>query len=226
MEQFESVDRAPKLMVTADGSHTLYIESMDEHYHSVNGAVQESNHVFIQAGLDQVQKEEIHILEVGFGTGLNAFLTLLEAKRRGVHVRFITTELYPLGDDIVAALNFTAGYSDEEKALFRSMHACEWNKPVAITDYFTILKLEGDINTMEFEDGLDLIYFDAFAPDKQAEMWSEELFQRIYDRTNKGGILTTYCAKGVVRRTMQAVGFTTERLPGPPGKREMLRATK
>ncbi|MGL5545737.1 MAG: tRNA (5-methylaminomethyl-2-thiouridine)(34)-methyltransferase MnmD, partial [Tannerellaceae bacterium] len=105
------MDRAPKLMVTADGSHTLYIESMDEHYHSVNGAVQESNHVFIQAGLDQVQKEEIHILEVGFGTGLNAFLTLLEAKRRGVRVRFITTELYPLGDDIVAALNFTAEYS-------------------------------------------------------------------------------------------------------------------
>ncbi len=211
---------------TKDGSHTLYVPAMDEHYHSVNGARQESMHVFIEAGLRQVQISSINVLEVGFGTGLNAFLTLLEAEQSNRTVHYTSLELYPLSEEVVAHLNYGQLIAPEKAELFTKLHQAEWGKEVQITSNFYLHKINCDLCQSKFEENYDLIYFDAFAPDKQPEMWQPELFQRLFDHTRTGGILTTYCAKGVVRRAMQAAGYKVERLPGPPGKREMLRAVK
>lgn len=226
MTQQAENSKKRELQLTADGSHTLFIPEIDEHYHSVNGAIQESRHVFIDAGMRQIAGEEIRILEIGFGTGLNAFLTLQEASVTQKRVHYYSVELYPLETDIVRALNYPQLISPEMESLFYAMHESSWNKPVEITPFFTLHKIEGDGNQCLFPHAIDLIYFDAFAPDKQSEMWNGSLFDKLYASTSAGGILTTYCAKGVVRRMMQASGYTVERIPGPPGKREMLRAKK
>lgn len=213
-----------ELQETADGSHTLFIPEMDEHYHSVNGAVQESRHVFIEAGLHRQEKKDITVFEVGFGTGLNAYLTLLAAENEDRSVDYFSVELYPLDPALVRALNYGDMICPEKKMLFTALHSAAWNEPVKITDHFTLHKIQGDNNSCTLPEDMDLIYFDAFAPDKQPEMWSQEIFDRLYAHTSEGGILTTYCAKGVVRRMMQKAGYSVERIPGPPGKREMLRA--
>ncbi|MBC8616623.1 tRNA (5-methylaminomethyl-2-thiouridine)(34)-methyltransferase MnmD [Parabacteroides faecis] len=215
-----------ELQETADGSHTLFIPEMDEHYHSVNGAVQESRHVFIEAGLHRQEKKDITVFEVGFGTGLNAYLTLLAAENEDRSVDYFSVELYPLDPALVRALNYGDMICPEKKMLFTALHSAAWNEPVKITDHFTLHKIQGDNNSCTLPEDMDLIYFDAFAPDKQPEMWSQEIFDRLYAHTSEGGILTTYCAKGVVRRMMQKAGYSVERIPGPPGKREMLRAIK
>lgn len=218
-----------ELQITADGSHTLFIPEMDEHYHSVNGAVQESRHVFIEAGwkkLEKEVKEPVRVLEIGFGTGLNAFLTLLEAEAAGQPVCYYTVERYPLADEWVEALNYGQIVGAGREAWFRILHAVPWNTIVRITDHFTFCKIKGDSNRCELPLGIDLVYFDAFGPDKQPEMWNPEIFHKLFVRMLPGGILTTYCAKGAVRRMMQEAGYSIERIPGPPGKREMLRATK
>ena len=229
-----------ELQLTADGSHTLFIPEMDEHYHSVNGAVQESRHVFIEAGLHHLERKEIVVLEIGFGTGLNALLTLEVAEQEKRPVHYTGIELYPLTWEEVDAL----GYSDNP--LFKQLHTAPWEEDVKISTYFTLRKIQTDANsdkvlvisdkhdtthssliTNTLSLNPDLVYFDAFAPEKQPEMWNEQLFHSLYVSMNAGGILTTYCAKGVIRRMLQAVGFLVERLPGPPGgKREILRATK
>lgn len=215
-----------ELQETADGSHTLFIPEMDEHYHSVNGAVQESRHVFIEAGLHRQEKKDITVFEVGFGTGLNAYLTLLDAENEDRSVDYYSVELYPLDPALVRALNYGDMICPEKKMLFTALHSAAWNEPVKITDHFTLHKIQGDNNSCTLPEDMDLIYFDAFAPDKQPEMWSQEIFDRLYAHTSEGGILTTYCAKGVVRRMMQKAGYSVERIPGPRGKREMLRAIK
>ena len=215
-----------ELQETADGSHTLFLPEMDEHYHSVNGAVQESRHVFIEAGLHRQEKKDITVFEVGFGTGLNAYLTLLDAENEDRSVDYFSVELYPLDPALVRALNYGDMICPEKKMLFTALHSAAWNEPVKITDHFTLHKIQGDNNSCTLPEDMDLIYFDAFAPDKQPEMWSQEIFDRLYAHTSEGGILTTYCAKGVVRRMMQKAGYSVERIPGPPGKREMLRAIK
>lgn len=215
-----------ELQETADGSHTLFIPEMDEHYHSINGAVQESRHVFIEAGLHHQEKRDIIVFEVGFGTGLNAFLTLLDAGGMSRKVDYYSVELYPLEPELVQVLNYGEVICPEKKDLFYALHAAAWNETVSITDYFTLHKIQADNNSCELPENIDLVYFDAFAPDKQPEMWSQEIFDKLYAHTSEGGILTTYCAKGVVRRMMQKAGYSVERIPGPPGKREMLRAIK
>jgi tRNA U34 5-methylaminomethyl-2-thiouridine-forming methyltransferase MnmC len=211
---------------TADGSHTLFVPGMKEHYHSVNGAIQESMHVFIEAGLHQVHKANIRILEIGFGTGLNALLTLLEAeKREASRVEYHAVELHPLPGEVTAALNYEAMLCPERKGLFPALHAAPWDTPTGITDRFILHKIRGDSNRCPLPASLDLVYFDAFAPDKQPEMWNQEIFNALYERMAEGGILTTYCAKGSVRRMMKKAGYSVERIPGPRGKREMLRAS-
>lgn len=215
-----------ELQQTADGSHTLFIPEMDEHYHSVNGAVQESRHVFIEAGLHHLLKKDITVFEIGFGTGLNAFLTLLDAEEKNRAVNYYSIELYPLESELVRALNYGEVISPEKKELFNALHAAAWDKPLRITGNFSLHKIQGDNNSCDLPDGIDLVYFDAFAPDKQPEMWNQEIFNNLYAHMTEGGILTTYCAKGVVRRMMQEAGYSVERIPGPPGKREMLRAMK
>ena len=215
-----------ELQVTSDGSHTLYMPDMDEHYHSVNGAIQESEHVFIEAGLHRLSKKEIRVLEIGFGTGLNAFLTLLDSRQSDRHITYYSMELYPLDIALVQNLNYGKVLCAGEEDMFMALHEAPWNQSASITPNFTLHKMKGDCNQAELPNEIDLVYFDAFAPDKQPEMWNQELFNKLYFRMNAGGILTTYCAKGAVRRTMKESGFSVERIPGPPGKREMLRATK
>jgi len=212
--------------LTSDGSHTLYIPSLDEHYHSVNGAIQESLHVFVKTGLQHCDKDSVNLLEIGFGTGLNAFLTYLNAQDK--HIDYTGIELYPLGTEIINKLNYTEKENTAQQKIYKDLHSAEWNKEVKISPGFSLTKREADFSLLDINFGktFDLIYFDAFAPDKQPEMWTQDIFDFLYEITNPGGILTTYCAKGIVRRIMQHSGYTVERLPGPPGKREILRAVK
>ena len=212
---------------TADGSATLYSGEMQESYHSLNGALQESKHVFIEAGLKHCSTKNIHVFEVGFGTGLNALLTWGEAKRSNLNISYTTVEAFPLSLDIISAIGYDALEPSLPKEAFQQMHQAIWNCPVILEKTcFTLEKIIGDFTTMSFQSRFDLIYFDAFAPEKQPEMWEERLFAHLFAHLNDNGILVTYCAKGEVRRRLQRCGFTVERLPGPPGKREMLRAVK
>lgn len=207
---------------TDDGSATLFVPELNEHYHSTKGARTESQHIFIDMGLKASDALAPRILEIGFGTGLNAWLTLEEAERSERKIHYTGLELYPLEWQMIEQLNYVT-----DKELFEQLHTAPWQEAVSITTHFTLLKMEVDANKWQTEESFDLIYFDAFAPEKQPEMWSQELFNRLYVLLNDGGILTTYCAKGVIRRMLQAAGFIVERLPGPPGgKREILRARK
>ncbi len=214
-----------QLKQTEDGSHTLYVTAIDETYHSVHGATNESLHVFIHAGFDLYRKKELNILEVGFGTGLNAYLTALSAEEGNKTVHYTSVEKYPIGEETWTQLNF-AGNDADKQALFEKIHSTEWEKEICITDNFYLQKIQADFCNLDLKDDFDLIYYDAFSPEKQPELWTESIFQKLYLHTKPEGILTTYCAKGSVRRAMQAAGFTVERIPGPKGKREMLRARK
>ena len=212
---------------TADGSYTLFVPELDEHYHSVKGALTESEHIFINMGLKHSSAPSPRILEIGFGTGLNAFLTLLEAEKDNRSIFYTTIEKYPLDMETIKLLDYPELIAPEESKLFYSIHNAGWNSPQTISGNFTIEKIEGDFTEYRFRNGYDIIYFDAFAPEKQPEMWSQTLFNNLYEILNDDGILTTYCAKGAVRRMLQEAGFIVERLPGPPGgKREILRGTK
>jgi tRNA U34 5-methylaminomethyl-2-thiouridine-forming methyltransferase MnmC len=216
------------LKKTADGSDTLFSPEMEESYHSVNGAAQESRHVFIEAGLRHiVGKEHLRIFEVGFGTGLNALLTWGEAVRSNLRIDYEAIEAFPLSKILAESLNYKDFEPDLPTDAFLRLHAAPWDTPTTLErDKFSLFKLRGDFTTFELSGRYDLVYFDAFAPDKQPGMWEESLFRKIYLALENSGILVTYCAKGEVRRRLQRAGFKVERIPGPPGKREMLRATK
>jgi tRNA U34 5-methylaminomethyl-2-thiouridine-forming methyltransferase MnmC len=219
-----------EIILTSDGSHTLFVPSMNEHYHSTFGAVSESKHVFLQNGLlySARRKKSLSVLEVGFGTGLNAFLTCLEAAKIGLYISYTSIEPDPLEADVYAKLNYP-DFIQEENAtgLFISFHESPWDTVVPVTDFFKLLKIRDEVLHVALTDGaFDCIFFDAFGPMAQPVMWSEEIFAKMYNVLQPGGILVTYCAKGSVRRTMKAVGFEIEKLPGAPGKREMTRAIK
>lgn len=209
---------------TADGSATLFVPELDEHYHSVKGAHTESQHIFIEMGFRHVAANPVYLLEIGFGTGLNALLTLLETEATGREVEYTGLELHPLKWETIESLGYSCN------PLFEKLHASPWEIRNEITPRFSLTKKEADFTRLPEAPGLtsfDVIYFDAFAPEKQPEMWSQELFDHLFSITRSGGVLTTYCAKGVIRRMLQQAGFIVERLPGPPGgKREILRATK
>lgn len=212
---------------TEDGSPTIYLPELDEHYHSVHGAIQESSHIFIQAGLRSLPAGHIRILEVGFGTGLNAFLTLLETfNNPDLSIEYFTVERYPLSTDITEQLDYPHLLAPDRADLFAAFHRAPWDKPVNITPAFTLHKIEGDIATVPLPDDINLIYFDAFAPEKQPEMWQQPIFDRIASHASPQSVIVTYCAKGDVRRGWQATGFRMEKLAGPPGKRHILRGTK
>lgn len=216
-----------KLEQTADGSFTLYVPELDEHYHSVKGALTESQHIFIDMGLKHSQATNPYILEIGLGTGLNCFLTYLTSKETGQAIHYTGIERFPLSEEVIVQLDYATLIGKGEKEVYQAIHQAAWNKEVLLSPHFSLHKIEGDFTQYSFLGKYDLIYFDAFAPEKQPEMWEQPLFDMLYELLNPGGILTTYCAKGVVRRMLQAAGFTVERLAGPPGgKREILRATK
>ena len=201
---------------TADGSQTLFVPELNEHYHSVKGALTESEHIFIQMGLKHSSVEAPHVLEIGFGTGLNAFLTLLTADTDQRNIHYTTLERYPVTPALIEQLTYPELICPERKDDFQALHQAAWNTDVQLTPYFTLHKVETDFTSYTFPATYDV-----------PEMWTQPLFDTLYRQLNSQGILTTYCAKGAVRRMLQAAGFTVERLPGPPGgKREILRATK
>ena len=217
----------PRFIKTADGSDTLYLKSIDEHYHSTFGAIQESMHVFIDAGLRSCKASHLNIFEAGFGTGLNAWLTFLEAKKTGQVIHYFSIEKYPLSAEIYENLNYPE-LLKEDPAIFHQLHQFPWDESIRLSEHFILHKLSGDLTSMKYDNlpGMNLIYFDAFSPEKQPELWDLAVFKALYKSTTPDGMLVTYCAKGAVRRDLNKAGFTTERIPGPPGKREMLRAIK
>ena len=219
-----SVER--KIVITEDGSTTISIPELNENYHSIHGATRESMHVYIDAGLKQIEKDVIKIFEVGLGTGLNCLLTYLNSSGRKIEYHAI--EKYPIEKVLLDQLNYSQLLANKNEAhyILNLIHSADWNTRIEITPGFYLQKFKKDIAAFEPEGKYHLIYFDAFAPEVQPELWVKEVFQKTYDMLETGGILVTYCAKGEVRRTMQSCGFLVERLPGPPGKREMLRAQR
>ncbi len=224
------VQMQTQIITTEDGSHSLYVPHLEEQYHSTHGAIQESRHVYINAGLVSCPLRNINILEIGFGTGLNAFLSLLQAEETGVTVNYTSLELYPLDIETAKQLNYSQHLTNNANApLFTALHTSPWNETIEITPHFSLHKIETDFSNpdnLTTSTLFDVIYFDAFAPEKQPEMWSQAIFDKLYTLSNPNAIITTYCAKGVVRRMLQSARFTVERLPGPPGKREILRGRK
>lgn len=211
---------------TLDGSHTIYIPELDEHYHSTNGAVQEAQHIYISKAYNFSTVQNPVVFEVGFGTGLNALLTALEAVRTRRKTLYVAIEKYPVAQEEWSVLNYPHIIGENSVSLFSALHLAEWDRVVEVSPYFSLKKIHADITDFPEIPMTDVIYFDAFAPNKQASMWSTEIFNFLFEHTSPNGVLTTYCAKGDVRRMLQSVGYTVERTDGPPGKREMLRGVK
>ncbi len=217
-----------EFVITEDGSHTIYLPEMDEHYHSTHGAIQESLHIYIKQGLLQVKKKEISILEIGFGTGLNAYLTYAFAKNKNLKINYFTIEKYPLSEIEYLSLNYPQNIFPEYGEVFEKMHRSKWNSDLEISPDFLLQKIHADLLLFDFGPfpQFDLVYYDAFAPGKQPEMWSDEMIQKVASSVRKDGILVTYCAKGSVRRAFSSAGFQMERIPGPIGKKEILQGKK
>ena len=216
-----------KIIITSDGSTTIHLPEWDEQYHSKHGAIQEAQHVFIKNGLSLFEKESIAILEIGFGTGLNSFITFLEASKFELKVDYVGVEAYPVSTDEIKKLNYVSELNANNVGLvFEKMHQQDWEIINEISSNFSLMKQQKFFKDIEDVDTYNLIYFDAFGAKVQPELWTEEIFELMFRSLKKDGVLVTYSAKGSVRRAMQSVGFIVERLPGPPGKREMLRATK
>ena len=216
-----------EIITTSDGSKTIHLPEWNEQYHSKHGAIQEALHVFIKNGLDLFQNEKVALLEIGFGTGLNAFITFLEASKRNLEIAYTGVEAYPVALEEIKELNYQEVLNAEIYAeYFDKMHAAAWENSIEISEKFSLLKRKQFFKDINDTGAYNLIYFDAFGARVQPELWSEDIFAKMYKALKLKGVLVTYSAKGSVRRAMQAVGFEVERLPGPPGKREMLRAIK
>ena len=216
-----------KIVVTADGSTTIQLEEWNEQYHSKHGAIQEAYHVFIKSGLFAVGKPKISILEMGFGTGLNALITFWEAEKCNWHIDYTGVEAFPVSDRELLQLNYVGKLGDEKlNPIFKAMHQVSWDLQHTISPTFRLQKRRNSFFEVKAEEEFDLIYFDAFGPRVQPGLWTVSVFKKMVTALKNDGILVTYSAKGSVRRNLQEVGFAVERLPGPPGKREMLRATK
>jgi len=214
------------LKITEDGSHTIFVDKLNEPYHSTHGALQESMHIFIKQGLQTLRVPSLRILELGFGTGLNALLTLTESTRLNLDIYYHAVEKYPLTNSEFNHLNYEKLIRPSPKGILNRMHCCPWGIPEKISDRFTLFKEEADFRQMNPPPGINLIYFDAFSPDKQPELWTSDVFDVIGRVSDSGAILVTYSSKGIVRRTLKSCGFDVYKVAGPPGKREMIRAIK
>jgi tRNA U34 5-methylaminomethyl-2-thiouridine-forming methyltransferase MnmC len=220
-----------QLITTSDGSHSLYDPRLDEHYHSIHGAIQEARHVYIEAGMNAAVQSisELNILEMGLGTGLNALLTCMEASVQQRKVSYTAIEAFPLTSETLDLLNYTELLGEGSSELFGKIHQCSWETENSIGPYFLLKKLRlslQDFSPTDQEGKFDVIYFDAFGPRVQPELWEQEIFEKMIAVLKPGGILVTYCAKGQVKRNLKAAGFIVETLQGPPGKREMVRGRK
>jgi tRNA U34 5-methylaminomethyl-2-thiouridine-forming methyltransferase MnmC len=219
-------DELKQLIITSDGSHTIYIPELDEHYHSIHGAVQESEFIFLKCGFDFCTASPLNILEVGFGTGLNALLTAIRCIKGNRKVNYTSIEKYPVDEKTILLLNYNQFAGEEGEEVFNSIHSSPWNTNVNICKNFNLTKTESDLTKIKPQGEYDLIYFDAFGPDKQPEMWTKEIFYAIASVTKTNGVFVTYSAKGEVKRNLRACGFEVTLLPGPPGKRQITRAVK
>lgn len=217
-----------ELKISNDGSHTLYRPDIDETYHSIHGAIQEAEHVFIKTGLTPLIKKKgmITILEMGLGTGLNALLTANYSYLVKQQVHYIGLEAYPVDKELIEKLNYVGLIGGTSQKHFAAIHDSKWGSVSVVNNFMTLQKVEQKLEDFAPHKAIDLVYYDAFGPNSQSEVWDIQLFKKIFQYMNNGGILVTYCAKGQVRRDLQSAGFSVERLPGPPGKREMLRAIK
>ncbi len=219
---------------TKDGSHTLYVPEMDETYHSRNGAIEESLYVFIDKGLKTFVAQNpdfdtIHVFEVGFGTGLNAIFTFITAQQLNINVVYHSIEAFPLPVNLLTQLNYTNGLMELEKNVFEQMHVAEWDMPFVINQHFTLVKYHAKLENFDatqLQSSIHVLYMDAFAPNKQAELWELPMFEKLYYLLSAKGVLVTYTSKGDVKRAMQQVGLSVEKLDGPPKKRHMLRGIK
>lgn len=212
------------ILLTSDGSQTLVSSNFNENYHSIHGALSESMHVFIENGLKSISElNTISILEMGMGTGLNVLLTIRESLKSDKEIYFTTYEKYPLPIDVYSKLNY---FGENEKLLLEAIHSSDWNVSTAISKNFILEKRDSDIDTLSELLKYDLVYYDAFAPNTQPELWTVEIFDKIYKSMKEGGILVTYCAKGYVKRNLKEAGFEVQSLSGPPRKREMVKAIK
>lgn len=218
-----------EIVQTADGSHSVYSTHIKEQYHSSHGAIQESMHVFIHAGLHTKlnQQKDIHILEIGFGTGLNALLTLLESSTHNCEIFYTSFEKFPIPVAVYQQLNYGTLIQDlNAENIYPLIYSSPWNIEHRIDSHFILKKMKLDFHEIDFKNEFDIIYFDAFSPTSQPELWTAGIFQLMYDSLKPNGILVSYCAKGIVKRTLKSVGFKVEALAGPKGKREMVRAIK
>ncbi|RZN82167.1 MAG: methyltransferase domain-containing protein [Winogradskyella sp.] len=219
-----------KIITTGDGSKTIHIEEWGEQYHSVHGAINEANHVYLKHGLlyflDESKSKEVSILEIGFGTGLNAFLTLIEVEKLGININYVGVEAYPVKQEEIEALNYPELISTEHEKEFNTLHDSDWETQVEISKYFSITKELKFFKDITHISKFDVVYFDAFGARVQPELWTEAIFKIIYKVMKPDSVLVTYSAKGTVKRAMRAVGFIVKRLEGPPNKRHMLRAIK
>lgn len=216
-----------EIIKTDDGSVTIHIPEMDECYHSKFGAIQEAEHVYIQNGLALFNGRDISILECGFGTGLNAFMTFLEAHKANQKINYTGVEAYPVSEGEIAQLNYVEELNAEDyKDFFVKMHSAPWGTEVKISANFALTKRQQRFQEIDDEGRYDLVYYDAFGYPSQPELWTEDIFKRMYTALKPNGILITYACRGVIKRAMIAAGFTVKKLPGPPGKREILQAVK
>ncbi len=212
-----------ELITTKDGSHTLYVPELEEHYHSTWGAIEEAEHIFIKAGLLAINKNQITVFEMGFGTGLNAFLTAVYSEINKTKINYTTIERYPVNLEIKEKLNYSSLiHQDKYKYIFDSLHQTEWEKKTSISENFMFKKINTGIHEFNTSEKYDVIYFDAFAPNKQPEVWDFNIFEKLINTLLPGGRIVTYTAKGDVRRAWLKLGLKVEKLPGPPGKREFI----
>jgi tRNA U34 5-methylaminomethyl-2-thiouridine-forming methyltransferase MnmC len=218
-----------KTVITADNSSTLYVPELDEHYHSTHGAIQESKHVFIKKGLSFLISKgygEIKIFEVGFGTGLNALLSWIEAESQKIRVEYYSIEKYPVPISLALDLNYSDLLGLETNEYMQKLHSSPWDELTVLSPYFSVKKIKGELQTFESDGGFDLVYYDAFGPRAQPEMWLDQLLKKSVDLLKSGGVWVSYCAKGQVKRDLKSTGLALEAIPGPPGKREMTRGSK
>jgi tRNA U34 5-methylaminomethyl-2-thiouridine-forming methyltransferase MnmC len=215
------------IIQTRDGSTTIHIEEWDECYHSRFGAIQEAQHVFIKKGLSLFENKSVSILEIGFGTGLNAFITFLEYPKFGQKIDYTGVEAYPVSVEEAEMMNYVSELNAESaRCIFQKLHQCQWEEPTVLSEDFVFTKRKQFFADIEDIAKFDLIYFDAFGYDVQPELWNAVIFKKMYEALKNDGVLVTYAARGVIKRNMIEAGFTVEKLEGAPGKREMFRARK
>jgi len=220
-----------KLVKTKDGSHTLVSNEFGEHYHSINGSIQEAEHIFINNGLKAISKNKIHVFEMGFGSGLNTILSYYYAKKQKSKIVYHTIEAYPISIEIANQLNYNDFIQEKDfKEIFNKIHTAAWNETQSISPFFKLHKIKSKIEECNLKQTLnnqvDIVFFDAFAPNAQAHLWEEDILQKMYEVLKVDSFLITYCAKGVFKRTLKKLSYEIEPLPGPIGKREITKAVK